>query len=422
LTDNPTATGAQARASSADGVAGGPRQLPDSETCRELLSTMALIRRFEEEAGRQYQRAKAGGFLHLAIGEEATIVGTTSVMRDDDYLIGTYRTHGHAIARGTHPNAVMAELFGRVDGTSGGRGGSMHIFDLEHRFMGGYGIVGGNLPLAAGLALASDYKGEDSVTVCMFGDGASNAGNFGETMNLSALWELPVFFLVENNLYGMGTAVERHSAQTDLSRKAEGYGVTGERIDGMDVLAVREAVAEHIRIAREERRPTLVEAFTYRFRGHSAADPEVYRTKDEVEEWQAKDPIETFAARAVEAGRLSQQDVDEVRQRAEELVTEAVRFADASPEPPLDSLYDHLYVVSETMGWYAVDERSPDPHRGEREAEASQRAKELAEAGAAYAGLPSGPRINPAEQGDAREGAESRGREEPAEAEPEEGG
>src|SRR6476661_6220318 len=193
--------------------------LPDAGTCYELLSRMALIRRFEEEAGRQYQRAKAGGFLHLAIGEEATIVGTTSVMRPEDYLIGTYRTHGHAIARGTDPKRVMAELFGRVDGTSGGRGGSMHIFDASKRFMGGYGIVGGNLPIAAGLGLASQYKGEDS-----------NTGNFGETMNLAALWKLPVLFLVENNLYGMGTSVERHSAQVDLSKKAEGYGIPGRRI------------------------------------------------------------------------------------------------------------------------------------------------------------------------------------------------
>ena len=210
--------------------------LPDAATCYELLARMALIRRFEEEAGRQYQRAKAGGFLHLAIGEEATIVGTTSVMRDEDYLIGTYRTHGHAIARGTDPKRVMAELFGRVDGTSGGRGGSMHIFDRERRFMGGYGIVGGNLPIAAGLALSSEYKGEDAVTVCMFGDGASNTGNFGETMNLAALWSLPVLFLVENNLYGMGTSVERHSAQTDLSKKAEGYGIPrrADRRDGRD--------------------------------------------------------------------------------------------------------------------------------------------------------------------------------------------
>ena len=202
----------------------------------------------------------------------------------------------------------MAELFGRVDGTSGGRGGSMHVFDGERRFMGGYGIVGGNLPLAAGLGLASDYMGTDDVTVCMFGDGASNAGNFGETMNLAALWRLPVVFILENNLYGMGTAVERHSAVTDFSRKAEGMGVPGVRADGMDVLAMRETVAEHIRIAREERRPTMVEAFTYRFRGHSAADPEVYRTKEEVEEWRKKDPVEAFADRLEAEGVLSSEE------------------------------------------------------------------------------------------------------------------
>jgi pyruvate dehydrogenase E1 component alpha subunit len=381
--------------------------LPDATTCYELLARMALIRRFEEEAGRQYQRAKAGGFLHLGIGEEATIVGTTSVMRDADYLIGTYRTHGHAIARGTDPKRVMAELFGRVDGTSGGRGGSMHIFDRERRFMGGYGVVGGNLPIAAGLALSSEYKGEDAVTVCMFGDGASNTGNFGETMNLAALWQLPVFFLVENNLYGMGTSVERHSAQTDLSKKAEGYGIRGERIDGMDVIAVREGVAEGIRQAREERRPTVLEAFTYRYRGHSAADPEVYREREEVEEWQQKDPIEVFAQRCIEAGVLGEREVQQVRDKADERVKEAVEFADASSEPALDSLYENLYVVDSGAGWYAVDERSPEPHRGEREEESMPAAaRELAEAGAAYAGRPDGPRPNPAEQGDAQEGVE----------------
>jgi pyruvate dehydrogenase E1 component alpha subunit len=381
-------------------------KLPDASTCYELLRQMALIRRFEEEAGRQYQRAKAGGFLHLAIGEEATIVGTTSVMREEDYLIGAYRTHGHAIARGTDPKRVMAELFGRVDGTSGGRGGSMHVFDHERRFMGGYGIVGGSLPIAAGIALASDYRSEDSVTVAMFGDGASNTGNFGETMNLAALWKLPVFFLVENNLYGMGTSVERHSAQTDLSKKAEGYGVSGERVDGMDVIAVREGVAEGIRKAREERRPTLLEAFTYRYRGHSAADPEVYREREEVEEWREKDPIETFAKRCIEEGVLGEREVQEVRDKAEQEVLAAVEFADASPEPPLDTLYESLYVL-EGEGWYAVDERSPEPHRGEREEESMpEAARELAEAGAAYAGQPDGPRPNPAEQGDAQEGTE----------------
>jgi pyruvate dehydrogenase E1 component alpha subunit len=376
-----------AQARGTDGAA-AERSLPDRDTCVELLETMALIRRFEEEAGRQYQRAKAGGFLHLASGEEATIVGTTSAMRDEDYLIGTYRTHGHAIARGTDPKRVMAELFGRVDGTSGGRGGSMHIFDAERRFMGGYGIVGGNLPLAAGLALSSDYKGTDEVTVCMFGDGASNAGNFGETMNLAALWRLPVVFILENNLYGMGTAVHRHSAVTDFSKKAEGLGVPGVRADGMDVLAMRETVADHIRLAREDRRPTLVEAFTYRYRGHSAADPEVYREKEEVEEWRKKDPIAAFRDRLLAEDVISEDEVGEMRERIDRVVMEAVEFADASPEPPLDSLYDNLYVVGDQVpGWYAVDERAPQPFAGEREREElAGEAKKLAEAGAAYGG------------------------------------
>ena len=376
-----------------DGTGAASRSLPDPDTALELLETMALIRRFEEEAGRQYQKAKAGGFLHLAIGEEATIVGTTSAMQATDYLIGTYRTHGHAIARGTDPKHVMAELFGRVDGTSGGRGGSMHVFDGERRFMGGYGIVGGNLPLAAGLALASDYKGTDEVTVCMFGDGASNTGNFGETMNLAALWRLPIVFILENNLYGMGTSVERHSAVTDFSRKAEGMGVPGVRADGMDVLAMRETVAEHIKIAREERRPTMVEAFTYRFRGHSAADPEVYRTKEEVEEWRKKDPVEIFADRLEAEGQLTAEARAEMRERVEARVLGAVEFADESPEPPLDTLYDHLYVVGDQVpGWYAVDERAPQAFAGEREGkELTGEAKRLAEAGAAYGGRAAAP-------------------------------
>jgi pyruvate dehydrogenase E1 component alpha subunit len=392
--------------------------LPDASTCYELLARMALIRRFEEEAGRQYQRAKAGGFLHLAIGEEATIVGTTSVMREEDFLIGSYRTHGHAIARGTEPKRVMAELFGRVDGTSGGRGGSMHIFDAEKRFMGGYGIVGGNLPLAAGLGLASQYKGEDAVTVCMFGDGASNTGNFGETMNMAALWKLPILFLVENNLYGMGTAVERHSAETDLSKKAEGYGIPGTRLDGMDVIAVREGVAEGIRLAREEARPTLLEAFTYRYRGHSAADPEVYREPEEVEEWREKDPIETFARRCVEAGVLGEREVQQARDGADEAVTAAVEFAEASPEPALDTMYENLYAVTGPEGWYAVDERSPEPHRGEHEDRMPETARELAEAGAAYADIEDEePRPNPAIHGDAMDGSTRRSA--PPEQEPE---
>jgi hypothetical protein len=221
----------------------------------------------------------------------------------------------------------------------------------------------------------------------MFGDGASNTGNFGETMNLAALWSLPVVFLVENNLYGMGTSIERHSAVTDLSHKAEGLGVPGERVDGMDVTAMRECVADHLRMAREERKPTLVEAFTYRYRGHSAADPEVYREKEEVEEWRQKDPIDSFAKRLIEAGIIDEGHMDELQAKVDARVKEAVEFADASPEPPLDSLYDNLYVV-DGEGWYSVDERTPEPFRGEREREAadSDRVRELHEAGAAYGG------------------------------------
>src|SRR5215208_8074413 len=212
------------------------RELPDRDAAREWLESMMLIRRFEERAGEMYAKAKVGGFLHLAIGEEATIVGAVRAMCDQDYLISTYRSHGHALARGSNPDQVMAELFGRESGVSKGRGGSMHMFDLENRFMGGYGIVGGNLPLAAGMALASDYHELDEVTVCVFGDGAANQGTFGETLNLAALWKLPVVFMVTNNQFGMGTAIERHSAVTDLHRRGDGFGVPGLRCDGMDVV------------------------------------------------------------------------------------------------------------------------------------------------------------------------------------------
>jgi pyruvate dehydrogenase E1 component alpha subunit len=366
----------------------GQHALPDRDTALEMLRKMQLIRRFEERAQEMYMKARIGGFLHLAIGEEATIVGVTSVLQDQDYLISTYREHGQAIGRGTDPKVVMAELFGKATGTSKGRGGSMHLFDLERRFMGGYGIVGGNLPIAAGLALASDYRGDDAVTVCMFGDGASNQGTFGETMNLAALWKLPVVFMVVNNQYGMGTALSRHSAVTDLSSKAECLGVPGERVDGMDVAAVRECVTEHLRIAREDRQPTLVEALTYRFRGHSAADPEVYRTKEEVQQWRERDPVETFARRLIEAGYADEAAVEESDRRGIEEVDEAVEFAESSPDPPLESLYDDVYVLGEQVrGWYSIDERTPEVHRGEDERQFGQSgtAHELAEAGAAHA-------------------------------------
>ena len=330
--------------------------LPEPALAREWLSTMTLIRRFEERAGEMYARAKVGGFLHLSIGEEATIVGSARALRESDYLISTYRSHGHALVRGTPPENVMAELFGRVDGCSHGRGGSMHMFDLARRFMGGYGIVGGNLPIAAGIALAGDYRGTDDVTLCTFGDGASNQGTFGETLNLAALWKLPVVFMVTNNQFGMGTALRRHSAVTDLQRKGESLGVPGMRCDGMDVLDTHAVLAEAVRRVREERSPVLVEAVTYRFRGHSMADPEQYRSKEEVARWRERDPIPAFGELLVREGVIDEGERALIDERALARVDAAVAFADASPLPTPESLYDDVYVLDQDVrGWYSVE-------------------------------------------------------------------
>ena len=333
---------------------GAGRAVPEPPArAREWLETMVLIRRFEERAGEMYAKAKVGGFLHLAIGEEATIVGAARALRDSDYLISTYRSHGHALARGTSPEAVMAELFGKVDGCCMGRGGSMHMFDLERRFMGGYGIVGGNLPLAAGFGLASDYLGTGDATLCTFGDGASNQGTFGETMNLAALWRLPVVFMVTNNRFGMGTSLERHSAVTDLVRKGESFGVPGLRCDGMDVVDTYEVCLEALRIAREERQPMLIEALTYRFRGHSMADPEEYRTREQVEEWRLRDPIRGYGDRLEAAGVLNAVEREEIDAAAIARVDAAVEFAESSPDPAPGSLYDDVYVLGDQVkGWY----------------------------------------------------------------------
>jgi pyruvate dehydrogenase E1 component alpha subunit len=250
---------------------------------------------------------------------------------------------------------VMAELFGRVDGCSGGRGGSMHMFDLARRFMGGYGIVGGNLPIAAGIALASEQQGTDEVTLCTFGDGASNQGTFGETLNLAALWKLPVLFMVTNNQFGMGTALRRHSAVTDLQRKGESLGVPGMRCDGMDVLDTHAVVAEAVRRVREDRQPVLVEAVTYRFRGHSMADPEQYRTKEEVAKWRARDPIPAFGELLIGEGVIDADEQARIDAEATERVDRAVAFAEASPFPEPESLYDDVYVLDdEVRGSYSV--------------------------------------------------------------------
>jgi pyruvate dehydrogenase E1 component alpha subunit len=355
------------------------RALPEPERALEWLETMTLIRRFEERAGEMYARAKVGGFLHLSIGEEATIVGSARALRDDDYLISTYRSHGHALVRGTPPENVMAELFGRVDGCSGGRGGSMHMFDLARRFMGGYGIVGGNLPIAAGIALASDYQGKDEVTLCTFGDGASNQGTFGETLNIAALWKLPVVFMVTNNQFGMGTALRRHSAVTDLRRKGESLGVPGMRCDGMDVLDTHAVLAEAVARVREQRQPVLVEAVTYRFRGHSMADPEQYRTKEEVERWRERDPLPAFAELLTREGVIDESERERIDAQAIARVDAAVEFAGASPFPAPESLYDDVYVLDtpqggtreEVRGSYSPGTSAPRPQPSDSPPESS---------------------------------------------------
>src|SRR3954468_5864371 len=288
---------------------------------------MLLIRAFEPEAERQYKRARIGGYCHLATGQEAAHVGAAGAMRDDDVLVTAYRDHGLALARGLEPGAVMAELFGRVDGCAHGRGGSMHLLDVGRGFLGGWGIVGGHLPVATGVALELARREEPRAVLCELGDGAVNTGAWHESLNLAALWDLPVVFLVVNNRYGMGTSVERASAEPELYKRASAYRMRGEHVDGDDLKAVLEITDELMDRAREERRPAVLEAITYRYRGHSVADAGwAYRSKDEVEEHREHDPIE----RAAEWLGFGEDEVSELRARAKERVLDAVKFADAS--------------------------------------------------------------------------------------------
>jgi pyruvate dehydrogenase E1 component alpha subunit len=317
----------------------------DAELARQIFAQMLLLRRFEEKAAEMYALGKIGGFLHLYIGQEAVAVGATSVLRADDYAISAYREHGHCLAKGSDPRRVMAELFGRRDGLCRGKGGSMHLFDRSTNFLGGHAIVGAHLPLAAGAAFAIRYQGGDQVVLCYFGDGAVPQGEFHESMNLAALWKLPVVYLCENNRYAMGTAIERALAQTEIWRYALTYGIPGEAVDGMDVLAVREAVGGAVERARRDRVPSLIEARTYRFRGHSMRDPSaaVYRTKEEVEREKQRDPIPLFRDRCLKEGSLTEPDVKTIGKEINDLVDEAVAFADASPEPPIEWLTGDIY-------------------------------------------------------------------------------
>jgi pyruvate dehydrogenase E1 component alpha subunit len=318
----------------------------DAALKRALLEQMLLIRRFEEKAAEMYALGKIGGFLHLYIGQEAVAVGAMSTLRPDDYAIAGYREHGHALAKGADPRRVMAELFGRRDGVSKGKGGSMHMFDKEANFLGGHAIVGGYLPLAAGVGFAIRYEERDRVILCFFGDGSVPQGEFHESLNLASLWKLPVVFICENNRYAMGTAIQRALAQTDISRYAQAYAMAGEACDGMNVLAVRECVGRAVARARDAKTPTLVEARTYRFRGHSMRDPAaaVYRTKDEVEEEKRRDPIALFREQLLREGALDEAAWQALTERVETGVTNAVEFADASPEPPPEWLTADVYA------------------------------------------------------------------------------
>src|SRR3972149_3574926 len=317
----------------------------DAVLARRLLGQMALIRRFEEKAAEMYALGKIGGFLHLYIGQEAVAVGATSTLRPDDYAVSSYREHGHCLAKGSHPRGVMAELCGRRDGLSKGKGGWMHLFDKSVNFLGGHGIVGAHLPLAAGAGFAIKYQGGDQVVLCFFGDGAVHEGEFHEAMNLVALWKLPVIYICENNRYAMGTAIQRALAQTEIWRFAETYGIHGEAVDGMDVLAVRAGVGRAVKRARRDKSPALIEVRTYRFRGHSMRDPAgaVYRTKEEVEREKLRDPIVSFRDRVVQWDLPRGGGARAIEKDANDRVDDAVAFADGSPEPPVEWLLTDIY-------------------------------------------------------------------------------
>jgi len=310
-----------------------------------LLEEMLRVRRFEEKCAELYQAGKIRGFLHLYIGEEAVATGAMQAFGPDDHVVSTYREHGHALARGMPAGRLMAELYGKATGCSRGRGGSMHFFDAERRFYGGYAIVGGGLPIALGLALADKLRGESRVTACFFGEGAAAEGEFHESLNLAVLWKLPVVFLCENNRYAMGTALERSESEPCIAEKAEAYNLPAETVDGMDVLAVEAATRRAVEAVRAGGGPSFVEFCTYRFRGHSMADPELYRQKAEVEEWKQRDPIALFEGRLRASGMLDDATREEVERSVASFVEDAVAEAEAGPWEPVEELL--TFVTSE---------------------------------------------------------------------------
>src|ERR1700737_1757886 len=318
--------------------------LSDKETLLKLYREMLLIRRFEEKTAEMYQAAKIGGFCHLNIGEEATIVGTISALQPKDYVYSTYREHGHAIAKGIDPKAVMAELFGKEAGSPRGRGGSMHLFSQAHRFYGGYAIVGQAPPIACGSAYAINYEEKDEGVMSIFGDGATNIGAFHESLNVAKLWHLPIVFVCVNNLYGMGTAVSRASAVTEIWKKACAYDMTGGRVDGMDILAVRRITDQLVAQAREQHEPSLLECVTYRYRGHSMSDPDTYRGKDEIKQWQTRDAILSLGEHLKKRKMLTDAEIPKIDDNDTGEGEAAVKFADESPEPDPKDLYRDVYA------------------------------------------------------------------------------
>ncbi len=317
---------------------------PEQRDEVEMLSLMLLIRRFEERASQQYQAQKIGGFCHLYIGQEAVVVGAIAATRPDDYLITAYRDHAHALARGTSANACMAELFGKATGCSRGLGGSMHYFDREHHMYGGHAIVGAHVPLGVGMAFASKYRDEDRVTLCFFGDGAINQGSFHEALNLAGLYKLPIVFVCENNLFAMGTSVERSTSLKEIVDRAEGYDMQGTVIDGMNFREVRDKLFEIIESIRQEQHPAFVEMRTYRYRGHSMSDPASYRTKEQLEKFRLDDPITRLRAQLTREEKLSNERFDQMDKEAKQTALTSVKFAEESPEPPLEKLYDYTYA------------------------------------------------------------------------------
>jgi pyruvate dehydrogenase E1 component alpha subunit len=316
----------------------------DKEMLLDWYRQMVLIRRFEQRSSELYQQGKIGGFLHLYIGQEAIAVGAIAARQEGDHVITAYRDHGHALAVGSDVRRLMAELMGKATGVSKGKGGSMHLADVERRYWGGYAVVGGHLPLAAGIALAEQYKETDNAVLCFFGDGATNIGYFHESLNLSGVWKLPVLWICENNQYGMGTTIERASAVPRMVDKACAYGMEGKQVDGMNVIDVYEATQEALQKIRSGEGPQFLEMLTYRYEGHSMGDPLRYRTKDEVEKWREDDPIGILERHLLEEGLATKDELEEIDNAVEQLVEEAVTFAEESPLPEPEALFEDIYV------------------------------------------------------------------------------